>query len=149
MAAVSGVTVEDFPADPAAVAVVVSAAEVPLAAASAVAGAVPAPLEEAEAEAAAPLAAAALVDPVADFPAVPAVAPLVEAGEVSPVVPVAADADNEKADNEKKEITARKSRDFLRFWIKRTGTLPAPDRDCAWSGNLQTTRRRRPPAGAP
>lgn len=144
MAAVSGVTVEDFPADPAAVAGVVSAAEVPLAAASAVAGAVPAPLEEAEAEAAAPLAAAALVDPVADFPAVPAVAPLVEAGEVSPVVPVAADADSEK-----KEITARKSRDFLRFWIKRTGTLPAPDRDCAWSGNLQTTRRRRPPAGAP
>ena len=144
MAAASVATVEDFPADPAAVAVVVSAAEVPLAAASAVAGAVPAPLEEAEAEAAAPLAAVALVDPVADFPAVPAVAPLVEAGEVSPVVPVAADADNEK-----KEITARKSRDFLRFWIKRTGTLPAPDRDCAWSGNLQTTRRRRPPAGAP
>ena len=145
MAAASVVVEEDFPADPAAVAAVVSAAEGPLAAASAEVGAAPVPLEEAEAAAAAPLeAAAALADPVADFPVAPVAAASAAAAEDFPAVPAAADADKTK-----KEITARKSRDFFMDSIRRTGILRTPDRDCAWSGSLQTTHRRRPPADVP
>ena len=116
VAAASVVVEEDFPADPAAVAAVVSAAEGPLAAASAEVGAAPVPLEEAEAAAAVLSAeAAALAVPVADSPVDPAAA----AVEVSPVDPAVADADKTK-----KEITARKSRDFL-FGLNQT------DRDSA------------------
>ena len=102
--AASGATVEDFPADPAAVAAVVSAAEGPLAAASAAVGAAPVPLEEAEAAAAVlSVEAAALADPVADSPVVPAVAASAAVAEDSPVVPAAADADKTKRNHGSKE----------------------------------------------